>query len=201
MIKLLASTGAVIDEVIFPTASDGGDIVSDGTNIWVSEPEGIDPDLPYANTVTKISPASISPAGIVPLDSQISTIQSGEWVSIYGSNFASGTAVWNGNFPTSPGGTSVSINGKAAYLSLVSPGQINLQAPDDTATGTVSVTVSRPNIGGNSLGGTVSSTVTVAQFAPSFSLLDAKKHVAGIILRPDGSGAYGGGTYDILGPT
>jgi uncharacterized protein (TIGR03437 family) len=31
-------------------------------------------------------------------------------------------------------------------------------------------------------------------------LLDAK-HVAGIILRADGSGAYGGGSYDIIGPT
>jgi uncharacterized protein (TIGR03437 family) len=27
------------------------------------------------------------------------------------------------------------------------------------------------------------------------------RHVTGIILRSDGSGAYGGGTYDILGPT
>jgi uncharacterized protein (TIGR03437 family) len=42
--------------------------------------------------------------------------------------------------------------------------------------------------------------VTLAQFAPSFFLLDSK-HVAGIILRLNGSGAYGGGSYDILGPT
>ena len=35
---------------------------------------------------------------------------------------------------------------------------------------------------------------------PSFLLLDSK-HVAGIILRSNGSGAYGGGTYDIIGPT
>jgi uncharacterized protein (TIGR03437 family) len=42
--------------------------------------------------------------------------------------------------------------------------------------------------------------VTLAPVAPSFSLLDGK-HVAGIILRSDGSGAYGGGAYDILGPT
>ncbi|MBZ5608563.1 MAG: hypothetical protein LAP38_09910 [Acidobacteriia bacterium] len=40
----------------------------------------------------------------------------------------------------------------------------------------------------------------MAQLAPSFLLLDAK-HVTGIIIRSDGSGAYGGGTYDILGPT
>jgi uncharacterized protein (TIGR03437 family) len=38
------------------------------------------------------------------------------------------------------------------------------------------------------------------QFAPPFSLLDSK-HVTGIILRSNGSGAYGGGTYDIIGPT
>jgi uncharacterized protein (TIGR03437 family) len=57
----------------------------------------------------------------------------------------------------------------------------------------VPVVVTTPN-------GTASSTVTLAQFAPSFSLLDAH-HVTGIITRTGGSGAYGGGTYDILGPT
>ncbi len=36
--------------------------------------------------------------------------------------------------------------------------------------------------------------------APAFNLLDAK-HVAGIILRSNGSGAYGGGSYDVIGPT
>jgi hypothetical protein len=43
-------------------------------------------------------------------------------------------------------------------------------------------------------------TVILARFAPSFNLLDTK-HVAGIIIRSDSSGAYGGGTYDIIGPT
>ena len=63
-------------------------------------------------------PPSISPGGVVPLDSTVNTIQPGEWVSIYGTNLASGTAFWNGDFPTSLGGTSVEINGKAAYLLL-----------------------------------------------------------------------------------
>jgi uncharacterized protein (TIGR03437 family) len=49
-------------------------------------------------------------------------------------------------------------------------------------------------------GGSATATVTLAQFGPSFFLLDAK-HVAGIIVRSDCSGANGGGTYDILGPT
>jgi uncharacterized protein (TIGR03437 family) len=61
------------------------------------------------------------------------------------------------------------------------------------ATGTVSVTLTNAT-------GSWTSTVTLGQASPSFSLLD-NKHVAGIILRFDGSGAYGGGTYDIIGPT
>jgi len=136
---------------------------------------------------------SITPGGIVPLDSPVGTIQPGAWVSIYGANLARTVATWNENFPQSLGGTSVTINGRAAYLSYVGPGQINLQAPDDTATGSVSVVVT-------TAGGSATASVTLAQFAPSFFLFDSK-HVAGVILRSDGSGAYGGGTYDIIGPT
>lgn len=135
----------------------------------------------------------INSNGIVPVYSYSTTIQPGEWVSIYGSNLATGTATWTGSFPTSLGGTTVTINGKLAYLWFVSPGQINLQAPDDTSTGVVPVVVTTAV-------GTATSSVTLAQFGPSFSLLD-NKHVAGIILRPNGSGAYGAGAYDILGPT
>lgn len=138
-------------------------------------------------------PPAIQPGGTVPVDSTTTTIQPGEWVSIYGTSLASSTMTWNGNFPLSLGGTSVTIDGKPAYLYYVSPGQIDLQAPDDAATGAVTVVVT-------TAGGSTSSTVTLAPFAPSFSLLDAV-HVAGIILRFDGSGAYGGGSYDILGPT
>jgi len=48
--------------------------------------------------------------------------------------------------------------------------------------------------------GSGASSVTLAPFGPSFFLLD-NRHVAGIILRSDGSGTYGGGSYDIVGPT
>jgi uncharacterized protein (TIGR03437 family) len=134
----------------------------------------------------------------LPAGSSANAIQPGEWVSIYGTNLSSNTATWAGDFPTSLGGTSVTINGKAAYLSFVSPGQINLQAPDDPSTGSVFVIVT--NTSGNPLNEYIISKVTLAPFAPSFLLLDST-HVAGIIPRSDGSGAYGGGTYDILGPT
>ncbi len=48
--------------------------------------------------------------------------------------------------------------------------------------------------------GTANGTLTLAAVGPSLPLLDGV-HVAAIILRSDHSGAYGGGTYDILGPT
>ncbi|MDP9054860.1 MAG: hypothetical protein M3N93_11260 [Acidobacteriota bacterium] len=136
---------------------------------------------------------TISAGGVVPLNSKVSTIQPVEWISIYGTNLASSTASWTGDYPTTLNGTSVTINGKPAYLSYVSPGQINLQTPNDTGTGSVPVVVTTG-------GGTATATVTLAQFAPSFSLLDSK-HATGIIIRSDGSGTYGGGAYDIVGPT
>jgi uncharacterized protein (TIGR03437 family) len=173
----------------------------------------------------------IAPGGIIPVGSgsavgaSISPNQttgtpltSGEWLSIYGSNLASstvnwigkspdlanGSLSWTGDFPTSLGGTSVTINGVGAYLSFVSPSQIILQVPNDIdststccanqATGPVSLVVTTTS-------GTATSAVTLTTFgAPSFLLLD-DTHVAGIILRSDGSGAYGNGTYDIIGPT
>jgi uncharacterized protein (TIGR03437 family) len=154
-----------------------------------------------AGSINALAPYPLSPVpqpaifsgGVVPADGTSNTIQPGEWVSIYGNNLAAAPATWNGDFPVSLGNTSVTINGKPAYLWYVSPGQINAQAPDDTARGTVSVAVKTAL-------GTATSTVTLAQLAPSWLLLDTK-HVAGIILRSNGSGANGGGTYDILGPT
>lgn len=136
---------------------------------------------------------SISANGVVPINSMTPAIQQGEWVSIFGSNLAATPTMWDGNFPESLGGTSVTIDNKPAYLWYVSPAQINLQAPEDTTTGPVAVVVT-------TAGGSATTTVTLAEFGPSFNLYD-HTHVAGIIVRHDGSGAYGGGTYDVLGPT
>jgi uncharacterized protein (TIGR03437 family) len=124
---------------------------------------------------------AITPGGIVP-----GTIEPGQWATIYGTNLASSTATWTGNFPTLLGGTGVTVGGKAAYLSYASPGQIDLQVPNVTGSGAVPVVVT-------TVGGSATANATLASFAPSFFLLDSK-HVAGIILRANGS-------YDIMGPT
>jgi uncharacterized protein (TIGR03437 family) len=150
----------------------------------------------FSGTITPGGPlvpfATVTASGVVPVFSNASIIQPTSWISIYGSNFSSGTSLWNGDFPTSLGNVTVSIDGKLGYLWLVSPTQINLQVPDDTKTGCVPVVVNTPN-------GSVTTSVDMSFASPSFSLLD-NTYVAGTISVKDGSGAYGGGTYDIVGP-
>jgi uncharacterized protein (TIGR03437 family) len=136
----------------------------------------------------------ITPSGVVPIYSSSTTIQPGSWISIYGSNFADGVTVWAGNFPTTLGETSVTIDDKPAYINFVAPNQINVQAPDDMKTGTVSVVVT------TSTGATASSTVNLEAFGPSFCLVGSSRYIAGIVIRNDGSGLQGGGTYDFIGP-
>ena len=74
-------------------------------------------------------------------------IEAGSWVMIKGSNLANTTRTWiasdfNGaNLPTSLSGVSVTIDGKTAFPYYISPTQINVQAPDDSAVGPVNVVV------------------------------------------------------------
>lgn len=162
------------------------------TTVTMSSPQTI--TATFESTISPTAP-KINPAGVVPVDSTTPVVQPGSWISIYGSNLGPSNPVnWNGNFPTTLGGTSVTIDNKPAYLSYVSSTQVNVQVPDDTKvyqSVPVIVTV-----------GTMSATssVTLNSVAPSLILLGDGKHVAGIIIRSDGSGAYGNGTYDIIGP-
>ena len=89
---------------------------------------------------------------------------------------------------------SVTVDGKPAFLWYVSPTQINLQAPVDANTGPVSVVLRYGQF-------TATSTVTLAAAGPSLSLLGDGVHVAGEIPTPNGGGAYGSGTYDLVGPS
>jgi uncharacterized protein (TIGR03437 family) len=68
-------------------------------------------------------------------------LASGTWLEIYGTNLSTTSRGWatsdfNGsNAPTSLDGVSVTVDGIPAYVDYVSPGQINVQAPDDPNTG------------------------------------------------------------------
>src|SRR5262249_23318079 len=64
---------------------------------------------------------------------------------------------WSGAFtgstaPTSLGGVNVTVNGIPAFIQYVSPTQININVPDDSATGSVNIVVR--NAAGSSNTGT-----------------------------------------------
>jgi len=88
--------------------------------------------------------------GVVSAASYVPGIQAGSWVTIFGSGLSnvadpgvSGLAaeIANGVMVTSIDKVSVTINGKDAYVAYISKGQINVQAPDDTAEGPVNLVV------------------------------------------------------------
>ncbi len=71
----------------------------------------------------------------------------GTWLEVYGSNFSSITKEWAG--PDFGGGVApqvldrvrVKVNGQDAYTRFVSAGQVNAQAPANSGTGPMNVTV------------------------------------------------------------
>jgi uncharacterized protein (TIGR03437 family) len=79
-----------------------------------------------------------------------SSIAPGSWVEIYGSNLSATTRGWSGaDFngsaaPTVLDGVSVTVGGRAAYVSYISPGQVNALVPSDAAIGPMQVIVSGP---------------------------------------------------------
>ncbi len=107
--------------------------------------------------------------GVVNDASFTSTIATGSWVALFGTNLApsgdsrlwnTSTEIVNGKLPTALDGTSVTVNGKPAVVEFISPGQVNIQPPDDTAVGPVPVVVT------TSGGTSAAFTATYAQFAP-----------------------------------
>lgn len=92
----------------------------------------------------------------------LSTFGSGSWLEVKGTNLATDARLWAGgdfqgnNAPIGLDGSTVSINGNAGFVEYISPGQINVQAPADPATGAVAITVT--NCAGTSPAVTVQKT-------------------------------------------
>jgi uncharacterized protein (TIGR03437 family) len=76
-----------------------------------------------------------------------STFASGSWLEIKGSNLSGNTRSWAGsdfngaNAPTTLDNVTVTINNRPAFVGYISPTQINIQAPADTATGPLDLVV------------------------------------------------------------
>jgi uncharacterized protein (TIGR03437 family) len=110
---------------------------------------------PPAGQLGDVFVAKLAPPGPPVITSVVDAasfqpgIEAGSWVMIKGTNLANTNPgrIWrdeevvNGELPTSLDGVSVTINGKPAFVYYISPTQINVQAPSDTALGPVSVVV------------------------------------------------------------
>jgi uncharacterized protein (TIGR03437 family) len=111
-------------------------------------------------------------------------------VTIQGGGFATKTDDWsnsivNGALPTSLDGVSVSMGGKPAYIYYISPGQLNVLAPDVPA-GPITVTVTTS-------GGTSAAFATTASvYGPAFFDWPGNQVVA---TRTDYSYAVKAGTF------
>lgn len=119
------------------TVQDGGDHVYTASYT-------LSPATPVSCSTTTPSIAAVVQASAF---GQSKTIASGSWLEIYGANLATNTRLWGGcDFkgslaPTALDKVSVSINGQPAAVDFISPGQVNVQAPADSATGPVNVTL------------------------------------------------------------
>jgi uncharacterized protein (TIGR03437 family) len=130
-----------------------GKLITNGSNVNLTYAAG-----PIVSSV--VSDANFAAGG---------PIASGSWVALFGSNLApegdsrrwnTSTEIVSGKFPTSLDGTSVTVNGKAAAVEFISPSQVNIQPPDDSAVGPVQVVVTTPAGDSNAF------TVDYATFAP-----------------------------------
>ena len=113
------------------------------------------------------------------------------WIEIHGaglapSNIGEDGLTWNsapefasGRMPTQLGNVSVEVNGKPAYISFVSPGQLNVLTPLDTATGQVQIQVT---VGGDT---SAAFPVNLKAVAPAFLLFGGGPHIAAV--HADGS--------------
>jgi len=90
--------------------------------------------------LTPVFPA-ISANGVVNAASYQPQVSPGALASVFGIAFGSATTTAKAPWPTSAGVVTVTVNGQAAPLYYVSPGQINFQVPWETAVGTASVVV------------------------------------------------------------
>ena len=107
----------------------------------------------------------------------------GSWVEIYGLNLSGGTREWNtADFqgvlaPTSIGRTEVTIGGQPAYISYVSPYQVDAQVPENPGTGPQQVTVTTTE--GTSAAVTITINPTApGLFAPQTLNVSGKQYVA-----------------------
>jgi uncharacterized protein (TIGR03437 family) len=128
------ATSAGIPTICSVALGNGGEVyVTDGNTVRVLTPTG-KPVYPGP---------SYEAGGVVGASAFGATSQLalGSWVEIHGSYLAPDSRSWTGadfsgvNAPIALDGTSVTIGGQPAFVSYISPGQINAQVPTNIGSG------------------------------------------------------------------
>jgi uncharacterized protein (TIGR03437 family) len=150
--------------------------------VWHKDPAGLfwgDQTFVYNTSVPDNLPPAVS--------ATYPTITAGAWVSVYGTNLSQTTRSWtaadfvDGKLPTSLDGVSVQVGGQSAYISYISPAQINFLVPVPCCQNGTAVTVI------NSLGASTRPYNTVATLAPTLFTLPQLGGIYAVATFPDGS--------------
>jgi uncharacterized protein (TIGR03437 family) len=142
---------------------------------------------PGSWVVSSNLPSISSNNAAIPVWNGNASFSSNMFASIYGSNLSGVQLAWDdafsgANAPTSLGGVSVTVNNIPAFIQYVSPTQININVPDDTATGPVNIVVHN--------GANVSNVGTAVRARLSPTFLSDPRFVSGsktyvVALTPD----------------
>jgi uncharacterized protein (TIGR03437 family) len=146
----------------------------------------------FNNRIRKLAPTTTAIGQTTNAAGSIQVIAANTWITIKGTNLApTGDArSWqtsdfvNGQMPASLDGVSVTINGINAYVSYISPSQVNALAPPGLPAGIAQIQVI--NNGVNS----AIASVALQSYSPAFFTFNGGTYVAA--LHADGS---------IVGPT
>ncbi len=141
-------------------------------NVYVADDENstirkLTPVAPLTSALPSMAPR-IEASGVVSDSSfgGFSSVAPGTWIEIHGSNLASDARAWTfadfhgSQAPTSLDGTAVTIGGHAAFLSYISPTQIDAQVPSGVALGAQDIRVT------TAAGSSDPQTITVNQIQP-----------------------------------
>ncbi len=160
--------------------------ITSAATVTVTATSFADPTKQASATISLQPQVSGVPAVtlVATAEAQNLTIAPNTWIEIKGTNLAPDTRIWQGTdfvnnqLPTQLDGVSVTVDGKPAFVYYISPTQVNVLTPLDSATGPVEVQLTN--------GGTQAAPVTaqLQKYAPEFFVINGGPYVVGTHLNP-----------------
>jgi uncharacterized protein (TIGR03437 family) len=172
---------AIVSELNFPTG-----VAVSGSNVYVTDSgnHAIRLLTPAPSAAIVSGVAGASAYGAFP------TVAPGSWIEVYGTNLSTTTRGWtsgdfNGvNAPQFLDGVSVTFGGQLAFVSYISPTQINAQVPSSVGPGPQQIFVSNASGSSAPVGINVVTTMP-GLLAPAQLKIGGKQYVAAFF--PDGT--------------